>query len=268
MPREPEAFSERVAKLVEMVQPEGEITLTGALELLINGRRLDLENLYRMVQRDPGRGVEIVEHFLDHLLEGESDSAAPLPFELAKHRIMPRIQPAALLQHLDPDLAVHIPFVNDSIIIYVIDMPHITVSITVEQMIKWGIDIDEIDRIARENLKTLTPKLELRLLEAENGGKAIMIAEQDGYDASRLLLSNLFDNFAPELGGNFYVAAPSRDAFLALTTDPQEFVDQVMERVAIDFKRLPYPVSERFFLVTRDGIAGTEDLVDEGEAAA
>ncbi len=258
MPREPEAFSEQVARLIERMTAECDIELTGMLDLTINGRRLDLQSLYRMVRHDAEHGVEIVEHFLEHFLEGEAASNMPLPFEMAQQRLMPRIQPSSIFDHLDNELVVHQPFVNDTVLLYVIDMPFVTVSITVEQMMRWGIDIDAIDRIARRNLKQVTPRLSVRFVQSEAGGKAAIFLEHDGYDASRLLLDNLYNFLAPEMGGNFYVATPARDTFVAVTPDPEPFADEMHHRVERDFQRLPYPITDKYFLVTQDGIAGTE----------
>ena len=52
MPMEPEAFAEQVAKLIQRMQPGYRIDRVGPRELLVNGRRLDLENLFRMVAHD------------------------------------------------------------------------------------------------------------------------------------------------------------------------------------------------------------------------
>jgi len=257
MPHEPEAFCETVQTLLTRLCPSRQVELIGTFEMLIDGRHLALENLYRMVLNDPDRGVEIVEQFLDHLMEGEEAASLPLPFDLARPRIMPRIQPESIFQHLDSQLVVHQPFVNETVVLYVIDMPHLTVSITVEQMLKWGTDVEEIDAAARRNLSSYSEELKLRIIEAGNGGRAAVFQENDGYDASRLLLGSLHGRLAPVLGTNFLVAAPARDAFLAVTADPEEFAQRIHQRVEIDYKRLPYPITDRFFIVTMDGIAGT-----------
>jgi uncharacterized protein YtpQ (UPF0354 family) len=258
MPREPEAFAEHVAALLKRLQPEYTVDLVGPRELVINGRRLDLENLYRMVNHEPDRGVEIVEHYLDQLFAGEASALGAMSLEFARTRIMPRIQPEAIFGHLSREMVAHVPFVNDTVVVFVIDLPQMTVSITTEQMIKWGLSIEDLEEIARGNLDGYSPELEVQLVESKEGGKAAIMSEQDGYDAARLLLSGLFDRLAPKLGGNFYVALPARDMFLALSADPEPFVKRLHHRVHHDFRRLPYPITSEFFLVTRDGVAGTK----------
>ena len=258
MPREPEAFGEQVAKILQRHFPDRSIELAGPMDLVLNGKHLGLENLYRMVQYEPNRGVEIVENYLERLIEGDTISAMPLPLSVAKPRIMPRIQPVSIFDHLDREQVAHVPFVNDTVVVFVIDMPHMTVSITVEQLVRWGLTPDDLDIIARQNLAQYSPHLEIQFVESAEGGRAAIVAVQDGYDAARLLLETLHERLAPELHGDFYVATPARDMFLALTVGPNEFVERLAKRVQLDYKRLPYPITHDFFVVTRDGVAGTK----------
>ena len=96
MPREPEAFGEQVARILRRQFPERNVELAGPMDLVLNGKHLGLENLYRMVQCEPDRGVDIVENYLDRLVEGDSISSVSLPLSVAKPRIMPRIQPISI----------------------------------------------------------------------------------------------------------------------------------------------------------------------------
>lgn len=253
---EREVFAQQVADMLREIKPECQVELTGPRELLVNGRRLDLENVYRMVSTEPDRGSEIVRHYLAQLFATEADAVGTMTLEFARPRIMPRIQPISIFEHLDEQMVAHVPFVNDTVVVFVTDMPQMTVSITTEQMLKWRITVEEIEQIALENLDAYTPELELQFVESKEGGKAAIISEQDGYDAARLLLSGLHSRLAPQLGGNFYVATPARDMFVALSDDPGDFVDRVAERVQQDHERLPYPITSEFFYVTLDGVAG------------
>jgi uncharacterized protein YtpQ (UPF0354 family) len=158
---------------------------------------------------------------------------------------------------LDKEQVAYQPFVNDTAILYVIDMPNMTVSITIEQILRWGIQIDELDVIARKNLASYHSNLKLQIVEARDGGRAAIFNIQDGYDAARLLLDTLWTRLAPEFNGNFYVATPARDLFMAISCNPDAFVDKLQQRITRDYNRLPYPISSDLFLVTQDGVAGT-----------
>ncbi len=257
LPREPEAFCEHVLRIIRKQITDREVELLGPMDLSIGGRHLDLNNLYRMVICDPDRGSEVVDDFIGRLLEGDSIAQAPLPLSLARTRIMPRIQPQSIFEHLDREQVAHLPFVNDTVIVYVLDMPRLTVSITIEQIMRWGISVNELDEYARENLSRYAPDLKVQLVDSEDGGRAAIFSAQDGYDAARLLMGSLHGRLAPELKGDFYVAAPARDMFVAMSYEPHGFVDRLRRKVQRDFKRLPYPITTDLFVVTRDGVAGT-----------
>lgn len=262
MPKEPEAFAEHVATMLKRLQPDYVIELTGPRELIVNGRRLDLENLYRLVNHDPERGVEIVEHYLDQLFSGEATALATMSFDLVRERIMPRIQPETIFNHLCREQVAHVPYVNDTAVVFVIDMPQMTVSVTTEQMVRWNVTSDDLDQIARENLDRCSSNLQLQVITSKEGGRAVIVAEQDGYDAARLLMGGLYERLAPRLGGDFLVATPARDMFVALTPRPAQFVSRLTGRVNEDYRRLPYPITNDLFFVTRDGVAGTRGSLE------
>lgn len=257
MPREPEAFAEQVMKLLARHFPEHSVELTGPGEMLVNGRRIDLENLRRLVAQAGDRGSDVVEEYLEQMMGGEAVEAELLPFDFAKRLVMPRIHPVSIFDRLAEEQVAHVPFVNDTVIVFVTDLPHCTVSVTVEQMVRWGTTAEELEELAKQNLRESSREIDLRIIQTDEGGRAVLMAERDGYDAARLLLSDLYSNLAPELGGDFLVATPARDRFVAIPQDPTPFVEKVQKRVEKEFRRLPYPITTDFFYVTLDGIAGT-----------
>ncbi|QOJ00052.1 MAG: DUF1444 family protein [Phycisphaeraceae bacterium] len=268
LPHEPEAFAELVAQLLRDRQPDFAVDLTGPRELLVNGRRLDLENLYRMVNNEPDRGREIVEHYIEQLFASDAARVMSMSIDFARTRIMPRIQPEGIFEHLAREQVAHVPFVNNTVVVFVTDLPQMTVSITTEQVLRWGLDIEDVEQIARENLDHYAPELEVQFVESKEGGKAAILGNHDGYDAARLLMSNLHHRLAPQLGGDFLVATPARDMFVALSRGPNAFVKRLHSRVEQDYKRLPYPITSDLFYVTRDGVAGTRlDQTSDKEAA-
>ena len=257
LPDTPEQFSQAVVDLVRRRHPSRAVALTGTLVLTVDGRHMGLENLWRTVQRAPERWVETVEHHVDRVLEGDQLASLDIPFPVARARIMPRIQPASIFRTLDREQVAHVQWVNDTVIVFVMDMPHYTVSIGTEQMIRWGVTADELEEIARANLERYAPNLDVQVVRSNEGGRAAIISMHDGYDAARLLMGDLHARLASQLGRTFLVAAPARDMFLAMTGDPEPFVSRLRARAEQEYHRLPYPICSDLFLVTPDGVAGT-----------
>jgi len=248
-----------VERIFKARWPDRKVEVAGAMDLVVQGRHLGLENLWRIVARDPARQQEIIEHYFEKLLEGDEVGNAHMPFRLVRQRIMPRIQPIGIFEHLDREQVAHVPFVNDTVIVFVMDLPEVTVSVTVEQMVRWGVQAEDLEQVSRENLARYRPDLQVRVVESETGGRAAILSVLDGYDAARLLLDTLHSTLAPQLKGDFFVATPARDMFVAISRDPEEFVGKVQQRVVRDFQRLPYPITDALFIVTRDGVAGTRE---------
>lgn len=257
LPHDPEPFTEAVASILRQTRPEVRVEVSGPFRLTVDGRLMQLENLHRMVEQSGEEGAAVVRSYLDRVMEGDSIGATPIPLAVARPRIMPRIQPESIFETVDREQVAHVPWVNGTVIVFVIDMPEVTVSVSTEQMVRWGLQPDDLDMIARRNLVRYRPRMEMQMISSKDGGRAAFVSLRDGYDAARILMEGLHSRLANELGGNFLVATPARDVFLAISDGPASFVERVKERVTRDFERMPYPITTDFFIVTRDGVAGT-----------
>ncbi|MSR29074.1 MAG: DUF1444 family protein [Phycisphaerales bacterium] len=256
-PSEPQGFTDMVGRLMKGWYSHRPIEVVAPLRVSVDGKSIALENLFRMVHQDPKRGTGFVRSYFDRIFEGDSLGASVIPFAVARHRIMPRIQPESIFDGVDRQSIAHLPWVNGTVIVFVMDLPEMTVSISTEQMVRWGISAEDLEDIARENLGAYAPDLQVQVIASHDGGRAAVLSLKDGYDAARLLLSKLHDRLAKELHGDFYVATPSRDVFIALSYGPEAFLQRVKARISRDYMRLPYPITQDLFIVTRDGVAGT-----------
>lgn len=260
VPREPEAFTEHVARLFGRLVDRTSIEIVGPLEMRIDDHAVELDDIHKaaLVLTDADACEPMIERFIDASLAAWRIERTPIPFEVARAKILPVIASLdQLSRHPEEHVAAQ-PFVNDTYILYVLDLSGASVPVTIEQLVRWGIEMEAIDTIARKNLAAFQPELELKLFNGDAGAAALFNVG-DGYDASRLLLDQLHGQLAPELGGDFLVAIPTRDVFLAFPTGPDPFVDRLRERVLVDYKKLPYPITENLFLVTLDGVAPWSD---------
>lgn len=255
MPSFPDTVRSSLLALFPHLTP---VQILGPTQLLVQDRSLDLSPLLRMIASDTDNNQqEVIDHYLQALFSAEE----PYRDTYEPSKIMPRIQPETVFQHLSREQVAHVPYVNDTVVVFVRDFSTYTTSITLPQMKRWGVTTDDLEPLARTNLDQYAPELEVQLVESKEGGKAAILSQHDGYDAARLLLGGLYDRLAPQLGGNFYVATPARDMFVAFSPGPPSFIERLRERVEHDFKRLPYPISSDFFYVTRDGVCGTKPTI-------
>ena len=256
------AFVPFAIEKLRSVVPNSAIQHVSGYTVLVDGRRLDLENLHRMVLHELPRATSIVEHYFEQLFGGSSPNIFVSSFDEIRERIMPRIQPVTIFKHLSREQVAHVPFVQGTVIVFVVDWPQMTVSLTSEQLHSWRVTAEEVEEIARGNLEKHAPSIEWQTVESKEGGRAAIITEHDGYDAARILLPEFHEMLSEELGGDFLVGIPARDLIVAYR-GPRPFYERLAGRIKHDFGRLPYPISPHPFLVTRDGVAGTARVEEE-----
>lgn len=254
LPREPEAFTELIASLMESHFGYSGLTISGPFQIQVDDMEIDLTDLHRSIPDNREVEIAAIEQYVRTYLEAQRLTETPLPFEAICGKILPRIKPTRWLRHHSPEFVAHQSFVNDTAILYVIDFNGAVIGISTEQMIRWKLTIDDLDQIARQNLAVCQPDLELSIYSGEEGTAAFFNAG-DGHDADRLLLDELYEQLAPELGGNFLVAIPTRDVFLAFSQASSPFVGRLHERITRDYRCLPGPITPNLFLVTQDGVA-------------
>ena len=115
--------------------------------------------------------------------------------------------------------------------------------------------LEEQHEQAIGNLVSRSQEMEAHGMQDETGRvNLILFQKGDGYDASRIFLPTLHDRLCEHLGSPFVAAIPNRDILLCFR-DEEATVNQLAAKVAEDFRQMPHQVTDRLFLVTRDGIA-------------
>jgi len=258
LPNNPEEFSVAVMLIISEVRPEIDVSYVKPFSLYVEGRHLDLKNLYRMVQYDKERGREIVDRFVESLFFAGEDKHEEKIHEFIdiESKILPRIYHESVFETLDKELMVWTPWVNDCVVGYVIDFPKVTMSIARDQLAVWGVEVDDIDFLARKNLSHKSDDIELSVYEV-TGGRVAMMNVEDGYDASRLLLDDIHGIISPLFDyENFYVGVPARDMFVAFPaiSESKDLILRVLDRMKSEYVNLPYPITPNVFYVCQDGV--------------
>lgn len=250
----PSSYADKVAGILRKIFPNSEVTVVNN-NVIINGRAFNLVNLYKLQSLSNVDQDNWLENYLIKYVSFENKDL--LETKLSESFILPRIQSIDALNNLSED-AFYVPFVNDTIIFYMIDQPDMMVSITRSLIEKWNISADEIDILARKNLQSLSlNEFKPEVISTVEGGLAAIVRYGDGYDSSRLLLPELFETLFPVFKSNFYAAIPARDIFICFKHTPDDMFKRLKQKARNDFDKFPYPISSKLFLVTRDGIAGT-----------
>jgi hypothetical protein len=212
----PRAFSEEMARALQAAMPSATVTITGDLELGITDttRRnasVSLANSYRDYTRDPQRLGAILQAYVKGLL-----SSPPLaaPAALDRTRIVAVIKDKQWLADMQnglraqgvqdvPDFAVE-RFNNEQIIAYAQDDPARMRYLTTAELA--GEDRAALRALAIGNLVRLLPKIEMQA-----GPQLSVITAGGDYEASLLLLDELWSGGQIKVEGDIVVAIPARD---------------------------------------------------------
>lgn len=252
-----ERFGTELVDFARRLFPAVDFEFSRPLDLVVNGHRFKAEDLFRMVQGEPARREEIFESHLRLFVGFSLQKGSPLPWTTAKPRLMPRIRMEEQVTRSGEHRLACLPFVNDTVISYEIFAKRVRTPVTIDDIKRWGISIEQVDLHARDNLARFKPEVDVEFVNSPDGGRLAVLSGKDGYDAARLLLDSLYEELCSELRGSFYVAIPSRDVFFAFTMRPLGFVDRMMRRFAELRQSSANPICGRPFIVTRDGVAGT-----------
>jgi uncharacterized protein YtpQ (UPF0354 family) len=203
-----------------------------------NGRLqpFDLERLTAAYRQAPAE--------LDVLLTNlVSAISAPPPertlsdFERLRSRILPMLKPAGLLNEADrrglPRPAAR-PFLAELIITYVIEEPQRLVYLNENHLERWAIGAQHLHEAALPNLQQRTIDRARFTISGDAAQPLIVASSGDAFDATRILLPELLENWQRHMPGNLLLAVPHRDLLLAFSDDDGDVVERIAAQVRRD----------------------------------
>jgi uncharacterized protein YtpQ (UPF0354 family) len=252
-----EEFLAAAAEVARRLYPDAEIGTGEDFCLTLDGQVVFLENVYRKAAAEPERCEELLEGFLLRVPDAADVPDEIPPWEQVRERIMPQIFPRSKVTPLRGRIPLTTQeFVNDTVIVYVIDEQDAYRSIRRDDLQRWGVDMETVHRQALENLTSRSTGMQVQAIPDEGGNIIATIFQQgDAYDSSRLLLPALHENLRPVLGSPFLAGIPNRDFLVCFRTDADDLRDRLAAQIAADFGKMPYPITDQLFLVTADGVA-------------
>lgn len=243
----PEDFSWMVVKAILQRNPDLDVKVSRPLFVKVGNGEYALSDLYKAASNSWD-----AEDMIDGWVSTLESYLQPPDFATARSLILPYVQsphPGAF----------SIPFVND-LAIHFVCRGQGNRPVLDSWPSLWGVEADELDSIARANLKTYKSANETTARYHLNGGRELTFRTQDGIAASHILAPDLFNQFRKEFGNQFYAAIPHFGVLIAFSTSPKSHVDDMIQVVRDEYRKASQKVSDRLFVVSRDGIAGTEPL--------
>ena len=215
----PSAFTEIVrAGLVGAgfdVEPRTDLKLTA--EQGPNRLELDLQEAFDRVEEDPASRDEIVDEVVADAEERIETGIGELSFEDARADLMPLLKARFQIRRFGFEAAETQQPANLATV-YAVDADDGFTIVRPEDVERWGTTVEEIDRIALDNLLRQTNEDEPLLCEPSGGQQLCGWASSDGYDATRMIVPELRRQIREEYGNDEPVAyaVPEEHIYVAL----------------------------------------------------
>jgi uncharacterized protein YtpQ (UPF0354 family) len=252
-PLSPQAFTQEFARALTSAMPKSTVLVRGELELLVkdpNGaeRTLFLTNMYQDYTRDPARFGDIVKTFVAAMLK-----PGKAPAKLDPARIVPVIKDRQWLVELNRTLKAqghaqeHLAddFNNELVIVYAEDDPTRMRYLTSDEDI--GIARAELRKRAVDNLRRILPKIEM-----QGDDHVLMVSAGGDYEASLLLIDEIWSGGQLKVNGDIVVAIPARDVLLVTGSHDRSGLKRMREAAAKLVAQGPYGLTDALF-VYRNG---------------
>ncbi len=246
-------FVEMVVEIGRQHVPPEEISAIDDETLNLGGMKIRIDALQQQYQQQPDKIHDNVHNFFDKLLvrnvaesvTGDDD------WQNLGRQVMPVLLPAAVADRLGSQV------IQDDWLAGMkihFEIPGANVPIGRDECRRWGIDAEELQQQAMNNLLRATRNMQM------NGGKyerytLFNFTRTNAFNSSRILLPILYRNLREHLGTTFYIAIPDRDVLLAFATDDDAVLDWMRNQVRLKYSHATHPLSQQLFLATPDGIA-------------
>jgi uncharacterized protein YtpQ (UPF0354 family) len=249
----PPAFTQEFARALARTRPSANVSVAGDLKLTIKEtdglvRNIQLNNAYNEYKLDPQRFDDLVATFSAIFSQSASKEAG-----LDRTRIIPVIKDRQWLDELHNTLKAkgvaqqHLAdrFNDELVIVYAQDDPNRMRYLTTQE--DFGLSREELRSLAIANLKRVLPKIEMGRV-----GDVALMSAGGNYEASLLLIDEIWSSGQIQVNGNIVVAIPTRDALLVTGSRSRSGLKLVRELTAKFKAQGPYELTDTLFRY-RDG---------------
>jgi uncharacterized protein YtpQ (UPF0354 family) len=249
----PPVFTEEFARALARTRPSANVSVAGDLKLTIKEtdglvRNIQLNNAYNEYKLDPQRFDDLVATFSAIFSQSASKEAG-----LDRTRIIPVIKDRQWLDELHNTLKAkgvaqqHLAdrFNDELVIVYAQDDPNRMRYLTTQE--DFGLSREELRSLAIANLKRVLPKIEMGRV-----GDVALMSAGGNYEASLLLIDDIWSSGQIQVNGDIVVAIPTRDTLLVTGSRSRSGLKLVRELTAKFKAQGPYELTDTLFRY-RDG---------------
>ena len=249
----PPAFTQEFARALARTRPSSNVSVAGDLKLTIKEtdglvRNIQLNNAYNEYKLDPQRFDDLVATFSAIFSQSGSKEAG-----LDRSRIIPVIKDRQWLDELHNTLKAkgfaqqHLAdrFNDELVIVYAQDDPNRMRYLTTQE--DFGLSREELRSLAVANLKRVLPKIEMGRV-----GDVALMSAGGNYEASLLLIDDIWSSGQIQVNGDIVVAIPTRDTLLVTGSRSRSGLKLVRELSAKFKAQGPYELTDTLFRY-RDG---------------
>lgn len=210
---------------------------------------IDLDRFYAAYTRDPTQIDAIVQTIVS-VLTREVPVRDQNDFASLRERIFPMLKPVSLLAFVrerNLPMLVYQPFLADLVITYVIDEPQSVAYINEQHLERWGVSEREIHNVALHNLRRRTNERVPYLMIGEREQQLFIFNSNDGYDATRLLLTDILAEWSRRISGQLVIGIPNRDFLIALGDANPDILRSVAAQIQIDSVQRDHGLTDCLF---------------------
>jgi uncharacterized protein YtpQ (UPF0354 family) len=180
--------------------------------------------------------LELKSEFVKNLEKPES-------FNDVKSKLILQIMP---IEYAGKMPLIQFPLGNQVIVGIAIDDEKFYRYATIKDLETWEVSENEVYQIAETNLNEKSKGIEMMAIP----NNLVIVSTLDGFDAARILLPEMIDVFAKNLGLPFYFGIPNRDFLICFAANADDEMRQnISNQVNTDFDEKPYPLSRYTFIV-------------------
>ena len=211
----------------------------------------ELEHFYNAYRRSPAQLESILES-LEAAVRSFAPDRGPQLWDELEDRIYPMIKPVEMLAEVAernlPQL-IYRPFMADLIVCYVIDEPESVAFVNEEHLKTWGVLETTLYTRAVDNLRIKTLKPGTAQVYGEGAEMLLIYAALDGYDAARILLSEIMTEWDAIVPGRLVIGIPNRDFLVGFSDANPAVLQRMALQIAQDATQRDYGLTDQLWTI-------------------